>query len=82
MKGPQSYGSSDMNGSGSGYTPMRSTATELRRVYTTFYTDGHSDHYMHVKQVMDNPDAEFAFDYIELVPRSVYDNEYYLEDKN
>jgi len=61
---------------------MRNTNNQLRRVYTTFYTDGQSDHYMHIKQVMDSETAEFAFDYIELVPRSVYDNEYYIEDKN
>ena len=82
MKGPLSYGSTDANGSGSGFSVMRNGDTELRRVYTTFYTDGQSDHYMHIKQVMDSETAEFAFDYIELVPRSVYDNEYYLEDKN
>ena len=82
MKGPLSYGSSATNGSGEGYTPMRNTNNQLRRVYTTFYTDGKSDHYMHIKQVMDSETAEFAFDYIELVPRSVYDNEYYIEDKN
>jgi hypothetical protein len=30
---------------------------------------------MRFKQVLDNPKAEFAFNYLELCPKSVYDSD-------
>ena len=38
-----------------------------------------TDYYIRFKQLLDNNKAEFLFDYIELVPKSVFDN---AEDKH
>jgi hypothetical protein len=46
----------------------------------TFYTDGKSDHYLRLQQKMETG-GEMNFDFIELCPSSVYNNEYYAEDK-
>ena len=81
MKGPASYGSINQDGTGSPYW-MRNGMTEMRRIWTTFHSDGKTDHYVRVQQKLDLGDlGTFAFDYIELCPRSVYNNEYYPEDK-
>ena len=37
------------------------------------------DYYIRFKQLLDDKKAEFLFDYIELVPKSIYD---YNEDKH
>lgn len=80
MKGPASYGSTGIDGSGS-RTPMRSTNNQLRRIYTTFHSDGHTDHYLRIQQKLESSNGTFAFDYLELCPKSVYNNEFYPEDK-
>lgn len=81
MKGPLSYGSSSEDGEASPNW-MRNTNNQLRRIWTTFHSDGRTDHYLRVQQKLDLGDmGTFAFDYMELCPRSVYNNEYYPEDK-
>ena len=81
MKGPLSYGNINQDGTGSPFW-MRNGMTEMRRIWTTFHSDGKTDHYVRVQQKLDMGDmGTFAFDYIELCPRSVYNNEYYPEDK-
>jgi hypothetical protein len=81
MKGPASYGNINQDGTGSPFW-MRNGMTEMRRIWTTFHSDGKTDHYVRVQQKLDLGDlGTFAFDYIELCPRSVYNNEYYPEDK-
>ena len=81
MKGPASYGNINQDGTGSPYW-MRNGMTEMRRVLTTFISDGATDHYLRIQQLLDmGPSSAFAFDYIELCPRSVYDNDLYPEDK-
>jgi hypothetical protein len=81
MKGPASYGNINQDGTGSPYW-MRNGANEMRRVLTTFISDGTTDHYLRIQQLLDmGPSSAFAFDYIELCPRSVYDNDLYPEDK-
>ena len=81
MKGPKAYGSTAQDGSGNP-TWMRNTANQLRRIWTTLHSDGKSDHYVRVQQKLDMGDmGTFAFDYLELCPRSVYNNEYYPEDQ-
>jgi len=81
MKGPASYGNINTDGTGSPFW-MRDGMTEMRRIWTTFHSDGKTDHYVRVQQKLDMGDmGTFAFDYIELCPRSVYNNEYYPEDK-
>jgi hypothetical protein len=60
---------------GSGYTVSRGQGNWLRRILTTRYLSSTEDHYLRFKQVLDNNKAEFAFDYIELCPKSVYASE-------
>lgn len=60
---------------GSGYTVSRNQGNWIRRILTTRYFSGNEDHYLRFKQVLDNNKAEFAFDYIELCPKSVYASE-------
>ena len=78
MKGPACYspGEKDTYGGSS----MRDLPNTIRRVVGTFYTDGKSDHYLRLKQMME-AGGELDFDFIELVPVSVYDNETYVESK-
>ncbi len=80
MKGPASYGNTSSSGEGS-RAPNRDTRETLRRIYTTFHTDGKTDHWVRVQQKLESTNGTFPFDYIELCPRSVYNNELYPEDK-
>ncbi len=82
MKGPDSYynSSSEAGGTKAG-SSFRDLANTIRKVIWTFYHDGKSDHYLRFQQKMDSENNEMNFDFIELCPSSVYDNEYYPEDK-
>lgn len=40
----------------------------LRRILTTFTTDGKSDHYLRIKKADSNPFSQFQIDYLELCP--------------
>ncbi len=60
---------------GGGYTVSRGQGNWIRRILTTRYLSGTEDHYLRFKQVLDNNKAEFAFDYIELCPKSIYASE-------
>lgn len=50
-----------------------------RIILTTDYFKSDMDYYIRIKQILENNAAQFLFDYIEWVPKSVYDNQ---EDKN
>ena len=78
MKGPNCYASGEKD-SFSGVT-FRNQNNTIRKVLGTFYTDGKSDHYLRLQQKMESG-GEMNFDFIELCPSSVYNNEYYAEDK-
>ena len=80
MKGPLSYGATSADGSGN-RTPQRTIRDDMRRIYTTFHSDGKTDHWVRVQQKLETSNGSFAFDYMELCPRSVYNNELYPEDK-
>ena len=80
MKGPAGYGNTAADGSGT-RTPNRNTRETMRRIYTTFHTDGKSEHWVRVQQKLESTNGTFPFDYIEICPRSVYNNELYPEDK-
>ena len=54
---------------------FRNQPQTFRRILTTQYLSDDEDHYLRIKQVMDNDKAEFAFDYIEICPKSVYGSE-------
>ncbi|MBR6369668.1 MAG: fasciclin domain-containing protein [Bacteroidaceae bacterium] len=50
-----------------------------RRILTTDYFYAEQDYYARMKLVLDNPKAEMTIDYMEWVPKSVFDND---EDKH
>ncbi len=80
MKGPASYGNIGQDGTGQpGY--FRTYSNTLRRVFGTFHSDGKTEHYVRIQQKLETTNGTLAFDYIELCPRSVYNNEFYPEDK-
>ena len=58
---------------------MRNLPNTIRKVVGTFTTDGNSDHYMRIQQKMESENNELNFDFIEICPSSVYNNEYFAE---
>ena len=80
MKGMDSYGSISEDGTGSVGTTFRNQDNTLRKVLGRFTTDGKSDHYLRLCQMMASSNNEFSFDFIEVVPVEVSENETYLED--
>jgi len=62
-------------GGGTTYWVFRAQSTLFRRILTTRYLSATDDHYLRFKQVLEKDNAEFAFDYIELCPKSVYASE-------
>ncbi len=66
MKGTDSYHPWDATNT------MRATMWNLRRVLTTQYLDSSKEYYLRFRQVLDNSDAYWSFDYLELCPKSVY----------
>lgn len=57
----------------------RDVDTMGRLILATEYMTSNTDYYIRIKQLLDDSKAEFLFDYIELVPKSVYDM---AEDKH
>lgn len=53
-------------------TVPRDAVQCMRRILTTRYLEEEHDYYIRLRQVLDN-NAEMSLDYIELVPKSVYD---------
>lgn len=72
MKGPYSY-------SVVGGTRLRYNSFSLRKIIGTFDTDGKTEHYLRMKCIGNNR-FDALFDYIELVPATVYDNDDIIED--
>lgn len=80
MKGPGSYNSgssgwADIN------TSFRNFDTTIRRVLGHFSTDGNEDVYLRLQQKMESSENEMNLDFIEVVRSSVYNNEYFPEDR-
>ena len=65
MKAPDSWHP------GAGDASMRDNGI-LRRVLTTQYLDPNKEYRLRVRQVLDDPERYWSFDYIELCPKSVY----------
>ncbi len=82
MKGPASYWANwSESGDSDGKTVFRDTYITLRRVIGRFHSDGKSDHYLRLRQMMESENNELNFDYIEIVPECVYGNPDYNEDR-
>ena len=79
MKGPGNFRS--VNNEFQTDDCMRSWASTIRRVLGTFTTDGKTDWYMCVQQMMESEDNEMNFDFLELCPRTIYANDEIAEDK-
>lgn len=60
-------------------TPHRDINTMGRLLLMTDYIKSNMDYYIRIKQILDSKDGEFLFDFIEWVPKTVYDNN---EDRN
>lgn len=78
LRGPGEYEPGDRSSYGSA-PPLRDLPNTIRCVVGKFTTDGKSNHYLRMQQLMESAENEMNFDFIELVPQSVYDNEDYLE---
>lgn len=74
MKGPKDYEPGNRS-SYAGATPMRDLPNTIRRVVGRFTTDGKSDHYLRMQQLMESSESELNFDFIELVPSTIYDGD-------
>lgn len=77
MKGPASYLYTDPS---YGRT-MRSERNMMRRIVGQFQADGKTDHYLTIREGTNNGYGELRLDYIELCPKSVYDNPVVPEDQ-
>lgn len=65
MKGPSSYGT-DLD------HPLRKNSWNIRRILTTDYFDANETYYLRCRKVLEDPESYWAFDYIELCPKSVF----------
>lgn len=79
MKGPKCYHCGWRSSFDAGSTTMRGQNNTIRKVIGTFTTDGKSDHFLRIQQKMESENNELNFDFIELCPSSVYNNEYFAE---
>lgn len=79
MKGPASYQSGSRDSFSSSDPNFRRQDNTIRRVLGTFTTDGKSNHVLRLQQKMESG-GELNFDFIELCPSSVYNDQYFAED--
>ena len=81
MKGPKSYyQASGETGGGKGPC-FRDLNRTVRKVLGTFHSDGKTEHYLRFQQKLESTTNEMNFDFIELCPSTVYNNEYIAEDR-
>lgn len=52
--------------------PLRGNNWNLRRILTTQYLNENQDYYLRCRQVLEDPECYWSFDYIEICPKSVY----------
>lgn len=81
MKGPKSYSNVDDN-TGAKLSNFRDldNGRFVRKILGHFTSDG-KDHYLRFQQKLENPNGAMNFDFLELCPSTVYNNEYIAEDK-
>ena len=81
MKGPKSYYSASTESGGTQGTCFRDAPNTIRKVLGHFTTDGKTDHYLRFQQKLESTKNAMNFDFLEVCPSSVYNNEYYAEDR-
>ena len=81
MKGPKSYYGASSESGGVKGSCFRDMDNTIRKVIGHFTSDGKTDHYVRFKQMLESTLNAMNFDYIEIVPSSVYDNPEYDEDQ-
>lgn len=79
MKGPGSYRSGSAGWSDSNQS-FRNQNNTVRAIICHFDNDGKTDHYLRLKQVLESGESEINLDFIEIVPKDVYDNPDVPED--
>ena len=72
MKGPDSHYTGDKNNGGETFRNY-SGGLIARRVITTDYFKSNRDYYLRMRLVLENPNAEMNFDYMEWCPKSIFD---------
>lgn len=80
MKGMGSYGSGNETTGVMG-TAFRKQDNTLRKIITRFHSDGKSDYWLRCQQKIESASNTMNFDALELCPSTVFNNEYYAEDK-
>ena len=80
MKGMGSYGSGNETTGVMG-TAFRKQDNTLRKIITRFHSDGKSDYWLRCQQKIESETNTMNFDALELCPSTVFNNEYYAEDK-
>jgi len=81
MKGPKSYWSATTESGGTQATCFRDAPNTIRKVLGHFTSDGKTDHYLRFQQKIESTKNAMNFDFLEVCPSSVYNNEYYAEDR-
>lgn len=54
------------------YGGFQNNSATIRRILVTETLDPNKNYYFRARQVLDNDNAEFMFDYLELVPKSIW----------
>lgn len=54
------------------YGGFQNNTSCLRRIFVTETLDPNKNYYIRARQVLENDNAEFMFDYLELVPKSIW----------
>lgn len=80
MKGPDSYYSATFEDGGTKASNFRSLSRTVRKIIGQFETNGKDEHTLRIKNV--GGGYHLDFDYIELVPSSIYDNPDIPEDRH
>lgn len=81
MKGPKSYYSANSENGGAKGTCFRDAGNTIRKVLGHFTSDGKTEHYVRFQQKLESTVNALNFDFIELCPSTIYNNEYIAEDR-
>jgi hypothetical protein len=72
MKAMDSYGDNTSNGSGNSF--RENAVNTARRILTRQYMSADQDYWLRFRQILEGSTLYMSLDYIELVPKDVYDD--------